>query len=967
MTIERRLTNKILFFLFTCLLILIIVVPIKSFAEENNHLTLRVGYWPAYGASTDENGKISGYSVEYIEKIAEYNHWDIEFISCDWDQGIEMLKTGEIDVFGPLQKTPEREELFDFPSIRAGYEYGALYVNKENNNIFHNDLQSLDGKILGSVTDNYHLKPLQNFCQKNGISFTIKVINDSDQLYSKLKSGEIDLVASGSMLMPPNSKVVLQFSTEEFYFPTTKGNKIVLEGFNRALEEIQRDDVYYDANLYNKYYAKMSIKNKAFTAKERAYVNENPTLKVGYVEEFRPFTYYDKQTNSAAGISIDLFNEIENYSRLKAEFIPIKGFNQAQEDIKNGLYDVVLGVANTETFAKENNFILTSPFQKAKLSFIVKHDYDYDNNEVVIAIPKDWIDINCQIRENYPNLRIKNYPTSKDCLDAMINSEANLSIKNTLVEDSDLKPSQYSNLYINDMRYGDLNLSIALPNTCKDELLSVLNKSIDAISTDVTDMVISKHTIGIPYEPSFIEKLKNNSPIFMSLAIVVFALLYLFSVYSRRRLNKLAYYDPLTGEMNINKFKMESQKNLSSSHKPCTVMVVDISKFKSINDLYGYELGDEVLKVMSKCLSSSIIPGTLLCRGNADKFNLFFEHSDKEIIEHVFNKFIKSLDAPVKEILPNCKIVVNAGICIGSPKEKNINSMIDRANIATKKVKDSHISTLAYYNQSMYDKLNEETEIQNNMFYALENKEFVVYLQPKIELKSREMVGAEALVRWVRPDKGFVMPNDFIPLFEKNGFILELDFYILEQICQLQERRQKEDKPLFTISVNLSRRHLMIPDTAKTLYSVVSKHNIPPSLIELELTESAFDNRNVPDIQKLFDDLHSYGFTVSVDDFGAGYSSLSLLKDLPIDVLKIDKSFFNCNKTCDISKMISLLEGVISLSRKLNIKTVSEGIETESQVDLLSRLGCDLVQGYYFSRPMPAADLEKQIEEKIKW
>lgn len=444
----------------------------------------------------------------------------------------------------------------------------------------------------------------------------------------------------------------------------------------------------------------------------------------------------------------------------------------------------------------------------------------------------------------------------------------------------------------------------------------------------------------------------------------ILLVMYLTTLHSRKKLNRLAYCDLLTGEMNLNKFKLETQKLMGAQIKSHAVMILDIDKFKTINDLYGYSLGDDIIVLMAKAIRASIQPGTTLCHGAADRFYLYFEFTDKAWIKELFDRIVININAAAKEKKLDCNLILSCGICEIQPEDKNIVSIIDRAGIASKQVKGYHESCFAFYDPSMYARLNQIRTLENNMPGSLKNHEFIVYLQPKIDILNYEIAGAEALIRWQHPEKGLILPGEFIPVFEENGFIINLDYYVLENVCVLLEKWKAEGKPLFPISVNLSRRHLFHGDTVERISAIVSQYDVETSLIEVELTESAFDNCNVATIQKLLDDLHESGFTVSVDDFGAGYSSLSLLKDLPIDVLKIDKSFFDGYTNCKTEKMAILLESVISLSRRLGIKTVSEGVETQQQLNLLLQLGCDLVQGFYFARPMLPEHLEKLLEIK---
>lgn len=247
-----------------------------------------------------------------------------------------------------------------------------------------------------------------------------------------------------------------------------------------------------------------------------------------------------------------------------------------------------------------------------------------------------------------------------------------------------------------------------------------------------------------------------------------------------------------------------------------------------------------------------------------------------------------------------------------------------------------------------------EKNIEDNMEHALENNEFIVYFQPKVELKTNKIAGAEALVRWQNSKKELIPPNEFIPIFEKNGFITKLDIYVFEEVCKTIRKWLNEGINPIPVSVNLSRMHLQNPNFLKKYKEIQEKYEVPADLLEIELTETlVFEN--FEQLKKVIDDIHQMGFSCSIDDFGSGYSSLNLLKEIPVDILKLDRIFFS--KKND-KRGNSVIESIISLAKKLNMTTISEGVETISQVEFLRKADCDLVQGYVYSKPLAKDDFE---------
>ncbi|MEG1777956.1 MAG: EAL domain-containing protein, partial [Angelakisella sp.] len=286
----------------------------------------------------------------------------------------------------------------------------------------------------------------------------------------------------------------------------------------------------------------------------------------------------------------------------------------------------------------------------------------------------------------------------------------------------------------------------------------------------------------------------------------------------------------------------------------------------------------------------------------------------------------------------------------------SVEEMYNRATLAAKTCKGNYVEFFAYYNDSMSAALLAEQEITNEMNFALENGQFDIYLQPQYNIHTNTPCGAEALVRWIHPRKGILAPDDFIPIFERNGFITKLDYYVWEKTCQCLKKWKEQGIKPYPLSVNVSRVNIYNPNLVETMLKLVRKYELEPELLKLELTESGYTD-NPAAMKKVMKQFQSNGFTIMMDDFGSGYSSLSLLKDITIDVLKIDMHFLS--QTEDPGRGENIIASVIRMAKWLDIPVIAEGAETGEQVDFLRSVGCDYVQGYYFARPMPISEYEQ--------
>lgn len=425
---------------------------------------------------------------------------------------------------------------------------------------------------------------------------------------------------------------------------------------------------------------------------------------------------------------------------------------------------------------------------------------------------------------------------------------------------------------------------------------------------------------------------------------------------SNRKLISLIYLDTITGKTNWIKFKSDAAKLLKKRKKNDYALVsFDICKFRMYSDMYGNSEADKLLvRVSDICHNFIKKRHELATRQGGDTFSLLIEYTGFDMLK----KRVEDLSAALSKV--NAKTAIKYHFGVYEIKDRTMT--IDRINNLSGIAKDagansSQMNGISYFDNEIHLRLVSEREIENTMEAALEKKEFIVYLQPKYDSRNEELSGAEALVRWLSEEKGLMSPAKFIPIFEKNGFITKLDDYMLNEICALQKRWKEEGRKLFPISVNISRAHFEKPDLAEHIRDIVKQYDIPFSCVEIELTESAFfDDKNL--LIETVKRLREYGFVVSMDDFGSGFSSLNSLKDIPLDVIKLDAGFFNIANDED-NRSSFIIEDTIAMAKHLRMQTVAEGIETRQQVDFLCSLGCDLIQGYYFARPMPIDEFER--------
>ena len=440
---------------------------------------------------------------------------------------------------------------------------------------------------------------------------------------------------------------------------------------------------------------------------------------------------------------------------------------------------------------------------------------------------------------------------------------------------------------------------------------------------------------------------------------VVLVIYYLTSIISlvveRRKVVRILETDMITGGNNLQFFVKKGKKILKKNKNKSNyaVVILRLEKYRNFCSCYGVHEGEELLEYIYVTLNKMISKKELVAHADKSDFALLLSYTTEEELRNRLTDFVTHLhNSSTKQGLE-----FSIGICKTDVVEGSVDTLFNYAGVAIGKLApDSDDRTILFT-----DKMRQEEfwnrRVENDLDRAIANKEFMVYLQPKYSTKEERLSGAEALIRWNHPTEGFVPPFKFIPILEKNGSIIKIDDYMITEVAKLQAKWIAEGKEVVPISVNISRVHFARTDLAEHISSLVDEYNVPHHLIELELTESAFfDDKAL--LLETIKKLKEFGFEISMDDFGAGYSSLNSLKELPLDVLKLDAGFFREEDTDGRGKMI--IGDTISLAKKLDMKIVAEGIETREQVDFLTTMDCDLIQGYYFVKPMPVSDFEEK-------
>lgn len=459
------------------------------------------------------------------------------------------------------------------------------------------------------------------------------------------------------------------------------------------------------------------------------------------------------------------------------------------------------------------------------------------------------------------------------------------------------------------------------------------------------------------------EELMRNTYI-LSVVLLILAISAIINVIlderkKKHQLENILYKDKVTGGLSFTKFYIEVEKwlNISSSKK--AFIALDIDNFKLINEIFDYEIGNIVLFDIWQVLDKNLGKNNFITRTYADNFLMAIEFKDKKDIVNLMEKIIKGISEISTVGIEKFRIIPSMGIYIIENNDKSIEYIQNCAILARRMVKNRYDIFYSFYYNGIKEAIIEKKGIMDGVVQALTRNEFYVYYQPKYDAKTQSVVGSEALIRWVKNGNIFMSPGKFIPIAEEVGIIIDIDRYIFENVCKQQKEWKEKNNKILPVSVNVSRNTLYRTNFIEEYMKILYKYGLNTKDIQFEITEgNLFSEQKIG--EQIVDKIRCAGFDVLIDDFGTGYSSISMIRDIKATEMKIDKSFVDDMS----SKGKSIIQHVIAIAKIINMKTVAEGVETKEQYEFLLKNNCDVIQGYYFAKPMSAIEYEKYLKQE---
>lgn len=946
-------------------LVAVLMLPLSAQKTDEGNKLVRVGWYESTYNTIEDNGFRSGYAYEYQLKLSAYNGWTYEYVEGSWPELLHMLETGEIDLMSDVSYTPEREKYILYPEYPMGAEEYYLFTAPGNSRISALDASTLNGKRVGVNLDSIQADFYAQWEEEHNVKAQVVLLScTEEESLQMLESGELDAyVTVDSFLAPSRAVPVFKIGSSDYYFAVSKNRPDLLEELNMALSLLEDENRYYNLQMYEKYIRKNGA--TAFLSAKEAdwYANHGP-IRIGYQDNYLAFCAQDKATGELIGVLrsfLDLASDCMPNAHI--DFVPI-AYSTAEDvmtALRNGEVDCMFPVNLSGYEAEMQGTVMTPPLVDTEMYVVVRaKDPNIFSKEgkIVVAVNAGNLNYEAFLAKYYPDWEKVYYSTSEDCLEAIAAGAADCLV---------ISNYRYNNIarlceknHLSAFSIGiEMDYCFAMEKG-QTELYSIMAKIVSLVPDSSLISALS-HYIAEDSKVSFSEVLADNLLLILTIAVVIVVVILMLLIQNMRAVrtaNSLisaTETDDLTGLLNRKYFFQYANRIYRErSNTPMDAIVVNIEQFHALNALHGRELGNVVLRHLGNDIRDIAREKKGIAgRFEADRFDIYCNHTTD------YQGMLDRLQNKMDNLVPNANIIVRMGVMPYRPKLEPM-QLFDRARTACNMARGHYKKHLVIYDETVSARESYEQRLVNDLRHALEAKEFEVYYQPKFDIQTEPptLVGAEALVRWRHPEMGLVPPGDFIPLLERNGQVSLLDKYVWnEAASQIAHWRDRFGK-LIPVSVNLSRVDVYDPALEETLDGILARYSLNHNLFKLEVTESAY-TENADQVLQVVSGLRNKGYKVEMDDFGTGYSSLNMLSYMPIDVLKLDREFIRNIENAERARQLVVL--ILDIARNLKVPVTAEGVETEVQLQFLKKMGCSMVQGFYFSKPLPANEFEDKF------
>lgn len=936
---------------------------------KDEEKVIRVGWYDSAFNEKDDKGRRSGYAYEYQQKIASYCNWKYEYVEGSWSDLLQMLIDGKIDLMSDVPYTAQRAEKMLFSTQPMGTESYYLFTTPDNSEGNTSDYSSFNGKTVGINKGSIQIDLFNEWAKSNSVQMKIVELTTSiSESVAMLSAGKIDfLVTPETMSRDSYITPVCKIGSSNFYFVVNNKRPDILKDLNSAMGKINDGNSFYNSQLHSKYlqYSRIS---RYLSSEELEWLSNHGKIRVGYQDNYLAFCAKDPKTGELIGALSDYLKEAADCMKnahIEFETISYPTSEDALNALKKGEIDCMFPANLSEYYGETEGFYITDPLMSTEMSAIVQNSVKssfFSKERVTVAVNAGNTNYDMFLVTHFPEWSALYFEDTNACLDAIAKGTADCLI---------ISNYRYNNLATTcsklDLTSVPIGVEMDYCYAVKEGnavVYSILNKVNSSIPPLTANTALSSYYMSEAPKNTFGDFLIEN----VILIIVAVIAIVLFTVFVLRQkaivekksaeheeLIAATQKDALTG-LYVRSYFFEYASRFSKGHPddPMDAIVINITQFHSVNSINGYEFGDLVLKELGEEIKEITDEyGGIATRTEADHFAIYCPHIESPY--SIYSQLQNRLDSLNSQTTIQLRMGVMPWQGTMDPQD-----MVDNAIIACNLARNLYGENMMIYNEEMRKKEIFDQKLLNDLRRAIDDEEFKIHYQPKFDIQHKEpkLVGAEALVRWKHPELGRLTPVQFIDLFEKTGKISLLDRYVFEKATdQIASWREKYGV-VIPISVNLSRIDVLDPLLESTLEMTLEKKGLSHDCVKLEVTESAYIENEKAFI-KIITRLRKKGFAIEMDDFGTAYSSLNMLSEMPIDSLKMDRAFIR-NIDSD-EKQYNLVELIMGIAKSLGVPVIAKGVETDVQLQILKKIGCQIVQGFIFSPALKAEEFENKF------
>lgn len=944
-------------------LALLLMAACLTTAHALDKRLVKVAFFPMEGYHERAgDGSLSGMDVEYLDSLRKYVDWRIEFVECgSWDEALRLLSERKVDLVGSAQYSAQRAENYQYADLASGYTFGIIAAHKDSD-LAYEDFHAMNGITFGMVKTYVRRAEFLSYMRDHGISSPrIREYDSTEQLHEALQSGEIDAMVHTFMEIREGQRLIGRFAPRPFYYISYPGNDEVMRELNHAIADMKMNEPELETKLMNKFYQSRLDKTIVFTTAEKEFLRHSGPITVGYFDCYYPFVYEDE--GNCAGLTYDMLENTAGLVGLNLEWKKIEDPNHASQALIDGEIDLMFYCVHTNEEASENDLTQLKAYTQIPLLLVMEKE----SSAIKTLAAVEYLSQEAQrIVGLDEDTKLLIFDSQPDCLEAVRTGKADAALCDGYLAEYQLSAEmRYYNLEIRRVLNQEHGVSMTL-RASDVQLASILNKTLLTIDARaVSDYMMERNIYSMTSVSQFVED--NSVGIILLLLLLLAAVIFVTAhiVQDTRKIQKLMYKDVDIDIWNLNHLIYSGQKLIEADKGKhvFAFIYLNIVQFQRYKVVYGwnksYMLLGSIADTLSKCVQGK---GELCAKADGDHFVLLLSSKYGDLTERLRN--VCGLVEEYAFLQLETHISIQAGLRYVPEDSPNLRNVIDCAGQAITLIPTGSSETVKIFDEATEKAVMERHERQKLLDSITIEDHFTTYYQAKVDVRTEQVVGAEALVRFLDPTAGGAVrsPGFFVPYYEQTGKVREIDFFVLRCVCRMLRRRLDQGEPVVTISCNFSRIHFMEPGFVEHLMQVIEESDIPKDLIEVEVTETIVMEELQQEIaEQTMQELHAKGIRLSIDDFGSGYSSLGVIEKIPASVIKLDRSFLLNQQ--DRLRQIKIMRRIVDMADDLDAQIVCEGVETDSDVELMREIGANVAQGYRYAKPVPEDEFERRLTE----